>query len=60
MDFRSAAKRYAAVGPPAAIAERIHAFREAGVRHFILDCTGPAEDRDTQLQRFAEEVRPML
>jgi alkanesulfonate monooxygenase SsuD/methylene tetrahydromethanopterin reductase-like flavin-dependent oxidoreductase (luciferase family) len=60
MDFRSAAKRYAAVGPPAAVAESIDAFRTAGVRHFILDCVGPAEDRETQLERFANEVRPLL
>ena len=60
MDFRNAARRYAALGPPDAVAERIDAFRAAGVRHFILDCVGPHEDRDTQLERFASEVRPLL
>ena len=60
MDFRSATERYAALGPPAAVAEKIDAFRSAGLRHLILDMTGPAEDRDAQLQRFAEEVRPLL
>ncbi len=60
MDFRSAAQRYAALGPPAAVAEKIDEFRSAGLRHLILDMTGPASDRDAQLQRFAEEVRPLL
>jgi alkanesulfonate monooxygenase SsuD/methylene tetrahydromethanopterin reductase-like flavin-dependent oxidoreductase (luciferase family) len=60
MDFRDAARRYAALGPPAAVAEKIDAFRRAGVRHLILDMTGPARDRDEQLARFASEVRPLL
>lgn len=60
MDFRRAADRYAALGAPADVAERIHAFRTAGVRHFILDCVGPPSDRDAQLERFAAEVRPLL
>jgi len=60
MDFRDAARRYAALGRPADVAERIGAFRAAGVRHVILDCVGPMQDRNDQLQRFAEEVRPLL
>jgi probable F420-dependent oxidoreductase len=60
MDFRSATERYAALGPPTSVAEKVNAFREAGVRHLILDMTGPAQDREDQLQRFAEEVRPLL
>lgn len=60
MDFRRAADRYAALGRPADVAERIHAFREAGLRHVVLDLVGPAEDRDAQLERFAVEVRPLL
>jgi alkanesulfonate monooxygenase SsuD/methylene tetrahydromethanopterin reductase-like flavin-dependent oxidoreductase (luciferase family) len=60
MDFRDAARRYAALGRPADVAERIDAFRAAGVRHVILDCVGPAADRDAQLERFAAEVRPLL
>ncbi len=60
MDFRKAAKRYAALGRPADVAARIAELREAGVRHFILDCTGPIQDRDAQLERFAREVRPLL
>jgi len=60
MDFRRAAERYAALGPPEAVAERIDAYRKAGVRHIILDSTGPAEERETQRERFAKEVRPLL
>ena len=60
MDFRSAAQRYAALGPPADVAARIAEFRDAGVRHFVLDMTGPYQERDEQLQRFAREVRPLL
>ena len=60
MDFRRAAERYAALGKPADVAARIAEYREAGVRHFILDCTGPFKDRDAQLERFAREVRPLL
>ena len=60
MDFRRAADRYAALGRPADIAEKIHAFRAAGLRHVILDLVGPMQDRDEQLERFAAEVRPLL
>lgn len=60
MDFRNAAKRYAALGSPADVAAKIAEFRDAGVRHIILDMTGPFEERDAQLARFAAEVRPLL
>jgi len=60
MDFSRATKRYAAIGSPADVAERLHAYREAGLRHVILDCVSEAEERPEQLQRFAEEVRPLL
>jgi probable F420-dependent oxidoreductase len=60
MDFRSAAQRYAALGSPADVAAKIDEFRSAGMRHLILDMTGPMADRDAQLERFAEEVRPLL
>lgn len=60
MDFRRAAQRYAALGRPEDVAERIHAYREAGVREVILDFTGPFDQRDAQLERFAKEVRPLL
>lgn len=60
MDFRKAAQRYAALGPPADVAARIAAYRDAGVRHFVLDMTGPLQEREAQLERFAAEVRPLL
>ncbi len=60
MDFRRAADRYSALGRPEDVAEKIHAFREAGLRHVVLDLVGPMRDRDDQLERFASEVRPLL
>lgn len=60
MDFRKAAQRYAALGPPARIAERIREFHAAGVRHLVLDLVGPYEQRDIQLERVAAEVLPLL
>lgn len=60
MDFRSPAKRYAALGTPSDVAERIGQFYDAGIRTIILDCTGPAADRDAQIERFATEVIPLL
>jgi probable F420-dependent oxidoreductase len=60
MDFRKAAQRYAALGRPEDVAARVHSFREAGVRHVIIDPTGPAEEREIQIERFATEVLPLL
>jgi alkanesulfonate monooxygenase SsuD/methylene tetrahydromethanopterin reductase-like flavin-dependent oxidoreductase (luciferase family) len=60
MDFRKAADRYCGLGRPADLAETIAAFHCAGVRHLSLDMLGPAEERDEQLQQFAEEVMPLL
>lgn len=60
MDFRKAAQRYCALGPPAQIAECIRAFHAAGVRHVVLDLLGPYEQRDTQIARVAAEVLPLL
>ncbi|HBF98763.1 MAG TPA: hypothetical protein DDW95_09455, partial [Alphaproteobacteria bacterium] len=60
MDFRKAAERYCALGSPADVAQRFADFHAAGVRHFVLDCTGPLEDRESQLEWFAKEVRPLL
>jgi hypothetical protein len=36
------------------------AFRDVGVRHVIVDATGPLEEREEQLLRFGTEVRPLL
>jgi alkanesulfonate monooxygenase SsuD/methylene tetrahydromethanopterin reductase-like flavin-dependent oxidoreductase (luciferase family) len=60
MDFRRAAGRYAALGRPADVAARIAEYQGAGLRHVIVDLTGPSEERDAQLERFAREVRPLL
>ena len=60
MDFRKAAQRYCALGPPAQIAERIREFHAAGVRHLVLDLVGPYEERDAQIEQVAAEVLPLL
>lgn len=60
MDFRRAAQRYVALGPPADIAETIAKFHAAGVRHIAIDMVGNEQERDAQLRRFAEDVRPLL
>jgi len=60
MDFTSATKKYVALGRPEDVAEKLNAFHEAGIRHFVLDMVGPPEDRFGQVERFAKEVRPLL
>ncbi len=60
MDFRRAAQRYCALGPPAQVAERIREFHAAGVRHVILDLLGPYEERERQIAWFAAEALPLL
>lgn len=60
MDFSSATRRYAAFGRPADIAEKIEAFHRAGVRHFAIDWLATDTRRDEQIQRFTEEVRPLI
>lgn len=60
MDFRRPAQKYAALGRPADVAERVGSLRAAGLRHVILDHTGPFEERDEQVERFAREVIPLL
>lgn len=60
MDFRSATKRYCALGRPEDVAEKIKTFVDAGVRHFVLDMVGPHQERLAQLSQFAKEVRPLI
>jgi probable F420-dependent oxidoreductase len=60
MDFTKATERYVALGRPEDVAERIHAYHDAGVRHIIYDCVSPLDQRDDQRTRFAEEVKPLL
>ena len=45
---------------PQAVAVKIAEFHAAGVRHVNLDLLGTPAERDTQLRRFAAEVRPLL
>ena len=60
MDFRRAAQRYAALGRPEDVAERVQAYLDAGLRHIVVDVVGPAEAMEEQRERFAKEVRPLL
>jgi probable F420-dependent oxidoreductase len=60
MDFRKAAERYAALGSPQQIADRMRTFHAAGVRHITLDLVGPYEERNRQIERIAREVFPLL
>ena len=60
MDFRKPAKRYAALGTPEQVAEQIRKFHAAGVRHFVMDPTGPDGEEMAQLERFGQEVLPLV
>jgi probable F420-dependent oxidoreductase len=60
MNMRPATQRYAAIGTPQQVADKIRQFHAAGVRHISLDLVGPYERRGEQLERFASEVRPLL
>jgi probable F420-dependent oxidoreductase len=60
MDFRQAARRYAALGSAAHVAERIREFHAAGARHVSIDLLGSHAERPTQIERFAPEVLSLL
>jgi probable F420-dependent oxidoreductase len=60
MDFRRAAERYAALGPPERVAQTIRSFHAAGVRHVILDIVGPYEERNEQIEWVARDLLPLL
>jgi probable F420-dependent oxidoreductase len=60
MDFRRATERYAALGEPEQIAQRIRDFHAAGVRHAVIDLVGPYEERPRQIEAFAAKVMPLL
>jgi len=60
MDFRRAAERYAALGRPEQVAEKIRAFYDAGARHLVLDLVGPYEERPQQIETFTRDVFPLL
>jgi probable F420-dependent oxidoreductase len=60
MDFRRAAERYAALGPPEQVAQQLRAFWDVGVRHLVIDLVGPYEERPRQIEEFARNVLPLL
>jgi probable F420-dependent oxidoreductase len=60
MDFRRAAERYAALGNPGQVAQRIRDFHDAGARHVVIDLVGPYEERPSQIEEFARKVLPLL
>lgn len=60
MDFSRATERYAALGRPEDVAERIAEYYDAGVRHIVYDPVSPADQAEEQHARFAEEVMPLL
>ncbi len=60
MDFREAAKRYAAVGRPADIAAQLSAYIKAGARDIGIDLICRRSERSAQLEQFAREVIPLL
>ena len=60
MDFTSAAGRYCALGEPAEVAAAIRAFHAAGMRHLVIHMLAPEREKAAHLQRFADEVVPLL
>lgn len=59
-DFRQPAKKYCALGRAEDIAETINAFRQAGVRHLIMDAVSPPDQRQQQIEQFSQEVLPLV
>ena len=60
MDFRKAAGRYAALGNPEQVAEKIREFHAAGLRHVAIDLVGPQTERKAKTEQFAADVLPLL
>ena len=60
MDFSQAAERYCALGTAEDVAEAIRAFHAAGVRHLVVNTLAPESGKAAQLERFADEVMPLL
>ena len=58
MDMRDAARRYLLHGSMARCAERIDAYRKAGVRHFIFKAAAPAGEETEHMTRLAGELLP--
>ena len=60
MDFSSATERYCALGNAAEVAETIRAFHAAGMRHLVVNTLSPESEKAAHLQRFGDEVMPLL
>lgn len=60
MDFREPARRYCGLGRPADVAATISRYIAVGVRDFAIDMIAPAEQHESQLERFAREVIPLV
>lgn len=60
MDFSRPAERYCALGEPADVADFIRAFHGAGMRHLVIHMLAPEREKAEHLQRFADEVMPLL
>jgi probable F420-dependent oxidoreductase len=61
--FREGAgrERVPLTGSPAQIAEDLHAYVAAGVRHFVLDFSEPTPERMQEaMERLAADVRPQI
>jgi len=52
--------RYALVGSPNQIAERLHDFQLVGVEHFIILFPVEPKHQRQQLARFTEEILPLM
>jgi probable F420-dependent oxidoreductase len=59
-DFSQLVRKYPIVGTPQQCAERMQQFIEAGVRHFILAPSGPADKTKNFAEIYAKEIIPML
>ena len=59
-DFREPAKKYCVLGPPAACAEQLRRYADAGVRHLILSPIVPVAQHPEQFERIARDVLPAL
>ena len=42
------------------MAEAIRAFHTAGMRHLVVNVLAPESEKAAHLQRFADEVMPLL
>ena len=60
MDFSRAAERYCALGTAEEVADAIRAFHTAGMRHLVVNMLAPESEKAAHLQRFADEVMPLL